>query len=78
MRMKLIPTFAMLLILAAALAGCQRREASQSQRTIRLATTTSTENSGLLDVLLPAFRERTGIEVQVMPMGTGKALRIAR
>ena len=35
-------------------------------------------SSGLLDVLVPAFRTRTGIEVQVMPMGTGKALRIAR
>jgi len=44
---------------------------------IRLATTTSTENSGLLDVLLPAFRAETGIPVEVLSMGTGKALRIA-
>ena len=56
------------------LAGCNKVRA----RTVRLATTTSTENSGLLDVLLPAFEERTGIDVQVMPMGTGKALRTAR
>lgn len=45
---------------------------------IRLATTTSTENSGLLDVLLPAFHRRTGIEVQVMAMGTGRALQTGR
>jgi len=55
-------------------AGCSKVRA----RTVRLATTTSTENSGLLDVLLPAFKELTGIDVQVMPMGTGKALRTAR
>jgi len=45
---------------------------------IRLATTTSVENSGLLDVLLPAFQAATGIEVQVMSMGTGKALQVAK
>lgn len=43
--------------------------------TIRLATATSTENSGLLDVLLPAFQRQTCITVQVLSMGTGKALR---
>ncbi len=41
---------------------------------LRLATTTSTENSGLLDELLPAFRDATGIDVEVLSMGTGKAL----
>ena len=58
--------------------GCRDPEASGQAKSIRLATTTSTENSGLLDVLLPAFRRKTGIEVQVMPMGTGKVLRTAR
>lgn len=58
--------------------GCRDPEASGPAKSIRLATTTSTENSGLLDVLLPAFKQTTGIEVQVMPMGTGKALRTAR
>ena len=43
---------------------------------IKLATTTSTENSGLLDHLLPAFKRRTGIEVEVIAVGTGKALRL--
>jgi tungstate transport system substrate-binding protein len=45
---------------------------------LRLATTTSTENSGLLAVLLPPFEKSTNIKVQVIAVGTGKALRLAR
>lgn len=45
---------------------------------IRLATTTSTENSGLLNYLLPAFGKDTGYEVHVIAVGTGKALRLVR
>ena len=60
------------------LAGCTRGCSPPKPATVRLATTTSVENSGLLNVLLPAFRNRTGIEVQVMSMGTGRALAIAR
>ncbi len=45
---------------------------------IRMATTTSTQNSGLLDRLLPAFTADTGIEVQVIAVGTGKALKMGR
>jgi len=41
---------------------------------LRLATTTSTENSGLLGVLLPPFEEKYGIKVDVIAVGTGKAL----
>ena len=44
---------------------------------IRLATTTSTENSGLLEVLLPPFEKRFGAKIDVIPVGTGKALRLA-
>lgn len=44
---------------------------------LRLATTTSTENSGLLEVLLPPFEGRFGIKVDVIPVGTGKALKLA-
>lgn len=42
-----------------------------------LATTTSTENSGLLDELVPIFEERRGINVKVIAVGTGAALRMA-
>ncbi len=45
---------------------------------IRLATTTSTENSGLLGVLLPPFEKDSGYRVHVIAVGTGKALRLAR
>ena len=45
---------------------------------ITLASTTSTENSGLLDHLLPSFRDETGIEVRVVAVGTGQAIRLAR
>ncbi|MGM3274067.1 substrate-binding domain-containing protein [Ralstonia sp. 24A2] len=43
---------------------------------LRMATTTSTENSGLLKVLLPKFEAATGIHVQVIAVGTGKAVKL--
>lgn len=46
--------------------------------TIVLATTTSTENSGLLEYLFPEFETATGIVVRVVSVGTGQALRIGR
>ncbi len=49
-----------------------------SANVLRLATTTSTENSGLLEYLLPAFEIRAGYEVQVIAVGTGAALRMGR
>jgi len=45
---------------------------------IRLATTTSTENSGLLSVILPEFEHTTKNQVHVIAVGTGKALRLLR
>jgi tungstate transport system substrate-binding protein len=44
---------------------------------IRMSTTTSTDNSGLLRAILPAFEKKYGVRVQVIPVGTGKALKIA-
>ena len=43
---------------------------------VRLATTTSTYNSGLLDALLPTFETKHNLKVQVIAVGTGKALRM--
>lgn len=43
---------------------------------IILATTTSTQDSGLLDVLLPAFEAKTGIAVKVVAVGTGQAIKL--
>lgn len=45
---------------------------------VRLATTTSTENSGLLRDLLPRFTAARGFDVHVIAVGTGKALRMGR
>lgn len=45
---------------------------------LRLSTTTSTENSGLLKVLLPEFEAKTHIKVHVISVGTGKALELAK
>lgn len=44
---------------------------------LRLATTTSTDNSGLLRAILPQFERQHGIRVQVIAVGTGKALKLA-
>ena len=51
---------------------------AEVQRTLRMATTTSTDNSGLLGVLLPAFEKETGYKVHVIAVGTGKALRMGK
>lgn len=53
------------------------QEQSRSTRSIILATTTSTQDSGLLDVLVPRFEKESGIEVKVIAVGTGAALRMA-
>ncbi len=42
---------------------------------LKMSTTTSTENSGLLNVLLPEFEKETGIRVKVFAKGTGAAIR---
>ena len=45
--------------------------------TLILATTTSTQDSGLLDVLVPMFEQQTGYTVQTVAVGTGAALKMA-
>ena len=46
------------------------------QGRLRLSTTTSTDNSGLLAVLLPPFEAKTGLKVDVIAVGTGQALKL--
>ena len=48
------------------------------QHVVRMATTTSTENSGLFTVIQPAFEQALGIRVHVIAVGTGKALELGR
>jgi tungstate transport system substrate-binding protein len=49
-----------------------------AQRFITMASTTSTEQSGLFAHLLPPFEQKTGIDVRVVAVGTGQALDLAR
>jgi tungstate transport system substrate-binding protein len=51
--------------------------AHAQQRPLTLASTTSTESSGLFAHLLPLFKEATGIEVRVVAVGSGQALALA-
>ena len=72
--MKVLHTFrtgamAMVLALAAGTSGAQ---------SITMASTTSTEQSGLFSHLLPAFKQATGIDVKVVAVGTGQAIDMAR
>ena len=52
--------------------------AAAQDRFIIVASTTSTEQSGLFDYLLPLFEEKSGIDVRVIAQGTGQALDTAR
>ena len=52
--------------------------ASANHGYIIVASTTSTQNSGLLDAILPQFRQATGVEARVVAVGTGAALDMGR
>jgi len=63
--------FLILFFLSNILSSCY-----SNKSTLLLATTTSTENSGLLDVLIPIFEEETDINVKTIAVGSGAALRM--
>ena len=62
-----------LAVLAVATVACK-----EAAPRLRLATTTSVDNSGLLQELLPSFRQESGIDVQVLAVGSGRALDLLR
>ena len=65
--------------LAVAVVGfAPARDAAAQDTFITMASTTSTEQSGLFKHLLPAFKQATGIDVRVVAVGTGQALDIGR
>ena len=66
--------FSVLLVVSFFLTSCNADE-SQTQDLL-LVSTTSTQDSGLLDVLLPAFTAQTGYNVQLVAVGSGQALKI--
>ena len=51
--------------------------AEPTQKNVILSTTTSTQDSGLLDVLVPLFEKQTGYSVKTVSVGTGQALALA-
>lgn len=65
-----ITLFIVVMLLAASCAG----ESSDGEDVLRLATTTSTNDSGLLDFLLPAFEAENNARVDVVAVGTGQAI----
>jgi tungstate transport system substrate-binding protein len=73
--MKTTKNLRRLLLLAAALLPVA---AQAQERYITVASTTSTEQSGLFGHLLPAFEKTAGIKVRVVALGTGQALDLAR
>ena len=66
--------FSVWLVFLFALTACNT--ASSQNLSLLLVSTTSTQDSGLLDVLLPAFTEKTGYNVQMVAVGSGQALKI--
>ena len=65
-------------VLVGVLLACIGLAASAQERFITVASTTSTEQSGLFGYLLPIFEKQTGIKVHVVALGTGQALDVAR
>jgi tungstate transport system substrate-binding protein len=65
------------LLLALSLAAAVPAGAQVQSSTVILSTTTSTQDSGLLDVLVPAFEKKTGLTVKTISVGTGQALALA-
>jgi tungstate transport system substrate-binding protein len=57
--------------------GLDSHAASPGNRTLILSTTTSTQDSGLLDVLVPLFEKQNGYTVKTVSVGTGQALALA-
>jgi tungstate transport system substrate-binding protein len=62
----------------AAVAVAGAGPALAADKFITVASTTSTQNSGLFEYMLPVFTKKTGIEVRVVAVGTGQAIKLAR
>ena len=78
-------TFATFLTLAFLLAGCASatpqapaEPTKPANPNLILSTTTSTQDSGLLDVLVPDFEQRTGYTVQTVAVGSGEAMKMGQ
>src|SRR5580765_4814826 len=70
-------TFLIFALAAAVLVGLSPGVPRADDNFIIVQSTTSTQNSGLFEHILPLFTEKTGIEVRVVAVGTGQALKNA-
>jgi tungstate transport system substrate-binding protein len=66
------------ILLAVTLVVAAGRLAAAQQRNVILATTTSVRDAGLLEALLPRFRQETGYNVKVIAVGSGQAMELGR
>jgi len=73
-RSKQVMALTLMFILALGLTPLVNAE----DQVLKMATTTSTDNTGLLDYLAPRFKQDTGIELQWVSVGTGKALELGK
>ena len=75
MRIQLMAALSGLLLVACA--GVFAAGSAQAGQAVILSTTTSTQDSGLLEVLVPLFEKKTGYTVKTISVGTGQALALA-
>ena len=68
-----VPALVLFVIL---ISGALSLTPAQQKKSIILATTTSTEDSGLLDVLIPVFERSSGYIVKTISVGSGQALKM--
>ncbi|UCG39553.1 MAG: substrate-binding domain-containing protein [bacterium] len=61
----------------ASVLGALTTQVSAAGKSLKLSSSTSIEDTGLLDHLIPAFEERTGIEVQLVAVGAAQAMKLA-
>ena len=86
---KIFQVFLVIVLISVGLTACSQPAATEVSQTdeaasveqkgdLILATTTSTQDSGLLDVLVPDFEQKSGYTVKMVAVGTGKALAMAK
>jgi tungstate transport system substrate-binding protein len=67
-----------LIVLALLITIVSSASVTSAETHIRMASTTSTQNSGLFEYLLPLFEKKTGIKIDVVAVGTGAAIEIGK
>lgn len=77
MKSKIALSFGFLIVLSLAVGACAPASpAAPSNPNLILATTTSTQDSGLLDALIPLFQTESGYTVQTVAVGSGQAMQM--